>query len=862
MSRTQAVAIENNFIKGLVTETTALKFPPNACTETFDCVFDEIGKVSRRLGLDAEEGYTAVDSPIVEDEVFTEYLWNSVAGDGDRSFFVQQKGSTLYLFDVSLSSVVSANAPVGEIDLTPFLPEGSGFDPAVYQFQYSSGNGDLIAVSPVTDPIFVSYDVSAGTVSATAIDIQTRDFIGLDDGLDLTERVTSTVAQLKVSNPKHYYNLLNQGWHATDALEQWDTARTDMPSNADYIALYRGSETDAFDNTRVTAQSPGNRFATKGHFLLTPYTVDRDAAMIAEGFIDAEIDETISLIGQSVGVSSNRGLSSSVTNWYNGSITDASPSLGAFNRHSIYLIKDYRSSPKRLEKSIVYGDFNGNGFVYEFLGPIILEGIVINLYGSNSSADADPIDPPEDGVLLSSTSFINNAGVSSGVTLTSSDQDTFWNWMWIEILHTGPAVNNLMVVSEVEFYGFPAEATNVVTIKRPKTTAFFAGRSWYAGVDDLNLNNTIYYSQIITDRAQYGRCYQKNDPTAEDFFDLLPDDGGEIKIVDTASIVKLFAFQTSLIVISSNGVWLIAGGASGGFTANDYVVRKISSQGCKSPLSVVDANGKPVWWGDDGIFTVDYSAENDSFNVVSLTDQTIREFFLAIPTSNRAYVKGAFDPVAGLAYWMYNNDGDITAADYYKYTNVLVLNSASNAFYPWTINGNGPDVRGINFVRDASRNGTPAIKVTTTVPTSSTNEDMFFSSFDSSTYTDWAEVADDYSDPTMEESYSSYFITGYRIDGQGHKFFQSSWVLVYLEQETDSSCYLQGLWDFSNSSDSGKWSTSQQIYNSGIFNRAVNHRRLKVRGKGKALQLKFTSEEGKPFNIVGWVMPENSSGAA
>ena len=41
MPRQQGIAIENSFIKGLITENTALNFPRNAATEQDNCVFDE-----------------------------------------------------------------------------------------------------------------------------------------------------------------------------------------------------------------------------------------------------------------------------------------------------------------------------------------------------------------------------------------------------------------------------------------------------------------------------------------------------------------------------------------------------------------------------------------------------------------------------------------------------------------------------------------------------------------------------------------------------------------------------------------------------------------------------------------------------
>jgi len=56
-------------------------------------------------------------------------------------------------------------------------------------------------------------------------------------------------------------------------------------------------------------------------------------------------------------------------------------------------------------------------------------------------------------------------------------------------------------------------------------------------------SENIYFSQIVETTDQFGRCYQTNDPTSEDLFDLLPTDGGVIQIQGSGSVYKLFPVQ-------------------------------------------------------------------------------------------------------------------------------------------------------------------------------------------------------------------------------------------------------------------------------------------------------------------------------
>jgi hypothetical protein len=117
----------------------------------------------------------------------------------------------------------------------------------------------------------------------------------------------------------------------------------------------------------------------------------------------------------------------------------------------------------------------------------------------------------------------------------------------------------------------------------------------------------------------------------------------------------------------------------------------------------------------------------------------------------------------------------------------------------------------------------------------------------------------DWSDEGTETDYDSYFVTGYKLDGETQRFFQPNYVFVFLETEDNASCYVQGVYDYTTSSAEGKWSSRQQIYNENLTNRGVNFRRLKVRGKGRALQLRFESESQKPFTIIGWSIWETSN---
>jgi hypothetical protein len=129
-------------------------------------------------------------------------------------------------------------------------------------------------------------------------------------------------------------------------------------------------------------------------------------------------------------------------------------------------------------------------------------------------------------------------------------------------------------------------------------------------------------------------------------------------------------------------------------------------------------------------------------------------------------------------------------------------------------------------------------------------DELTFAEFnDTTNWVDW----ETYGDGT---GYESYFITAYKVHGETQKFGQINYIFTFMEDETNASLWVQAIHEFTNNSASGKWSTPQQAYIS-TLNKDVQYRRLKVRGKGRAIQLKMYSEAGKPFTCIGWSTSES-----
>src|SRR5882672_2843683 len=94
----------NQFIKGLKTEFTGLNYPEDAATSASNCIFNRIGNVTRRPGIDFENHFAQVNISRTNASIST-YKWNNVGGDGSTKILVVQIGNNLYFYKYSNATI-------------------------------------------------------------------------------------------------------------------------------------------------------------------------------------------------------------------------------------------------------------------------------------------------------------------------------------------------------------------------------------------------------------------------------------------------------------------------------------------------------------------------------------------------------------------------------------------------------------------------------------------------------------------------------------------------------------------------------------------------------------------------------------
>lgn len=433
---------------------------------------------------------------------------------------------------------------------------------------------------------------------------------------------------------------------------------------------------------------------------------------------------------------------------------------------------------------------------------------------------------------------------------------------------------------------------------RPKVCAFYAGRAWYAGVPSGPKLGWVLFSQVLMEIANIGKCYQQNDPTSEIFSDLLDSDGGVIQIPEAGEIVGLTPVGPVLIVFASNGVWQISGGRGVGFTAASYVVEKVTNIGCLFQKSIVSAEDVVFYWSSSGIHAVSIDQEGRA-RVADISEQKIKTFYQSIPSINKKYVDGKYNASDKTIYWAYNNnDASNTSEGLYKKNRILAFNVQLQSFYTITLDQTaGPVTTALAVTKETIETsitfsvvaGADEVVVdadevvcNTTVVQGAVKQYKFLTyatieGVHCSTWSDFLQggVKDWYTYNNVGVNVDGYILTGYNVGGSGPARSKTAqYVNVFAKRtetgfdadanpENEGGIYMQTRWDFTDNVNPGKWSDEVQVYRPRrpflpIANMDYDDgyplvtTKNKVRGRGKALQVKFRNEPGKQMHLVGW----------
>lgn len=428
---------------------------------------------------------------------------------------------------------------------------------------------------------------------------------------------------------------------------------------------------------------------------------------------------------------------------------------------------------------------------------------------------------------------------------------------------------------------------------RFSTVAAYAGRVFYSGMENSTNGNgsKVYFSQLLEDNfTNIGSLYQVNDPTSEIVSDLLDTDGGFIRIPDAYSIKRMHVFGAVLYVFAENGVWSISG-VDDVFRATQYSVAKISEEGLAYKHSFVSANGRPYWWSANGINTLGLQETIVVSNNISLP--TIQTFWNEIDGTQKSDAIGIYDGSNNRVLWLYP-DADETVTT--KFNNILLFDETLGAFFPWKISDQASStsmIVGGDFYKGLSSNRTTYNVIDSsadTVVDASTNDvvvfrtgrafsssaikflvrvggtnTLTFAEFTNTDFVDWGDA-----------NYTSYAEAAYDFMGNLSFNKNAPYITTYLKStETGwesngnggydpirpSSIKVSGYWDFKRSASS----TPQQAYRfaqtpivdtgslaTWDYPKEVIRTRLKIRGKGKVLKLRFDSESGKDFHLLGY----------
>lgn len=827
---------------GLNTEVSPLNAPEATTVDELNMEIMRDGSRRRRRGIRQEIGgipYSQSEAEVIDDlGVFSRanvYQWDSPGGDTSRTIQVVKIGGTLHFYNDD--EILSANKLDYTLSLMDWATTDIQQDVIGSAVTFTSHQGVLFISGRYVTPIYVELLVESGleTLVTTPITIRVRDFAGIRD--EVPSNIKPTVL-----TESHEYNLINRGWKPGSAdptgegyLKFFDdtgyypaknmipwkgySKKAEAGYNISNSSYNPADWTKTYSSAKIEAEIFGEADAPQGHVLLDPFNT------------------TYGQVGSGTGAQ-NVSLVSDFNPLPSGGSTYIEMQLHVPASHLLSV-----GDPVELVGGYIT-------WYYQHLGigpPTIRKGGDIPISGTYPALAGTA------GLIV-----VIRIPVPYDVYKRSNDYAHLITW-------TGPTTLGTLQLPNV--------IGGVETDRRPTAIAMFAGRIWYAGIDSGRFSDTVLFSQIVlnseTDYDKYGKCYQAGDPTDEFRSLVVPSDGGTIQVPGLAGVKAMLPLQNSILLFASSGVYEISGGREP-FSANNFTVRRLSAVEAYSAIGMTNTDFGALYTSPRGIYSIVPSDITGMLISQPIIDDNLKTLWNSIPDENQKLAQLSYDYALQKVYLLYSE----VTRDRDHFTHALVYDLRNKGWYKLSLpypepQGYGHRIRCavITKAGDGS-NANKKVKFMSTFLSIDTAPQVYVLDMDQTLYEDA-----DFRQPLP------YMITAY--DGIGgaevpkdfaHKR-QAPVMHVYAKRtETGvdgnglpvntSSIIVEPRWDFTDTNSTGRAGSPQQAYRSRTLylgnptedGQPVVISRLKLRGRGKSLHLKFSGEADKDMHILGYAI--------
>lgn len=819
--------------KGLNTVSNEITFPDEFTSDELNYTIETDGSRRRRRGL-AEEasGTTKTVVTIADGQVNQSYKWKSAGGDPAENLVVHQIGYTLYF--TNDAEIISTTYEATSIDLSAFVVAAAttaatvGGEPC----SFAVHRGYLVVTNKYITPLYITWDGT--TLTTDFIQILVRDFEGIDDGVSIG-------TQLSTITDDHQYNLLNRGWTAANITDYKSnsTATVNPAKNqVQYLGykrtfaanIYEKDGARSWDTAKMEAEIFQNSTAPQGSLFLDP------------------TDTTIAY----------------------------AVSAGAGDTPLVYVPSDFAASPSSnttLTVPLVGHTYTtaspnivitGQAWSYNHTG-----GGLFSWWGMNN-------------VFYGSGPWtcVNGAPAASGeVQVNSANEliffvDAISGWSsWATTAQDG------IISGEDPITKSDGSALTV----GPAVCEAFMGRVWYAGIDDQEWADTIFFSQIALKPASFGLCHQEADPTDELNNQLRHNDGGTLLIPNMGTVIQLKAVRNALLIFATGGVWEVSGGGRSPFTAANVSVRQITDAGCNSALSITQFESSTIYTSAKGVISLSPNQFTSQLEASNMTADIIEDTWNAIPATDQQNIQTAYDDAKKRLYVLYRDASTLT----HTYNKALVYDLKNQGWYRLGFNfGAAAGIVSMFSISDAD--------------SSESNQKMKFQCQITTTTVDTCDMNQSaYLDFDGVESPLPYLVTGWEASYGFQRRKQAPIVAVFNKRTgtgwTDSngwtednggSTLMTPFWDWTEATQwdvpalptaqepwdatannfgvSGKIGKQVETYRfvrnftpltgSNVDGYPVIATRNKVRGRGRSLSMRFDGAATKDSHLLGFTI--------